>query len=500
MITANQYAVSKQTIQNKHIKINLLNFQYQTVDELSGNCISGSINIDANADIRRTCNIDLVVTDSSFEVETGSKIWLDKYIQIFIGIESLLTDEIEWFNQGVYIIDAPSYTYDARTKQLSFAGLDLMAKLTGQRNGYLEGVSTIVPQGSNVRQAIIQAVSQLGGFTKYSVEQCLLRDDGTLQPVPNDIVMEQGSTIYDLLVALRDIMPYYEIFFDVDGVFHYSKIPTGDNESVIANDDIFTNILLSESIDVDFASVKNSIEVYGKDIEANYFATAVNITTDVEYPSFDINIDLVVPDYPSSSSPNYIYFAFTPTEDVTNKYAELTINGRMSLAAYDYTSGILAPNYDYTPLSLEAGKTYLATIRVPDPMSTGTLGMWWIYPYAQFHALVEDTNPDSPFYVGGSAGRIYQPLYGGEYDNLVGNELCYERAKYELYLATNMQNSITLQCVPTYYFDVNQLINHAIKDTREQLPYIIKSIGFGLGVSDTMTITAIRYYPLYPSL
>ena len=120
-ITANQFRNVQQTLQNKFIKIELLNYQYQTIDSLEGVATSGAVNIDANSDIRRTASVVLVVTDSSFEVKSGSKIWLDKYIKLYSGIASLITGEIEWTNCGMYIIDAPSYQYDASTNTLTLS-------------------------------------------------------------------------------------------------------------------------------------------------------------------------------------------------------------------------------------------------------------------------------------------------------------------------------------------------------------------------------------------
>ena len=66
----------KQTIDGYRklfIKIYLLNFDFQTIEEISGVVIDGSINIDANADVRRSCNISLVVTDSSFDINPRGK-------------------------------------------------------------------------------------------------------------------------------------------------------------------------------------------------------------------------------------------------------------------------------------------------------------------------------------------------------------------------------------------------------------------------------------------
>ena len=70
-ITEQQYRTALQSIQSRYIWLELLNYNFQTVDELSGVAISGSITIDANADVRRTGSIELVVKDSTFEVQTG---------------------------------------------------------------------------------------------------------------------------------------------------------------------------------------------------------------------------------------------------------------------------------------------------------------------------------------------------------------------------------------------------------------------------------------------
>ena len=134
IITQAQYNTSQQTIRNTYLKINLLNFDYLTVDSLEGSVVTGSIQINSDSDIRRTCDISLVVTDSSFDVQAGGEIWIDKLIQIYVGVQNLHTSEIEWTNMGIYLINQPSYQYDAVTHTLTFSGVDLMSRMTGLRN------------------------------------------------------------------------------------------------------------------------------------------------------------------------------------------------------------------------------------------------------------------------------------------------------------------------------------------------------------------------------
>ena len=133
-----------------------------------------------------------------------------------------------------------------------------MAKLTGRRNGQLPAVATLVPAGSKIADVVKKTITQLGGFYKYIIEDIGLE-------VPYDIKMDMGATIYDLLAELRDLYSNWEMFFDVDGVFHWQKISNGAKEAVVVNFNEFKqNLVISDSVNVDFENVKNNIIVYGR--------------------------------------------------------------------------------------------------------------------------------------------------------------------------------------------------------------------------------------------
>ena len=73
-ITQEQYNTSKQNHRNLHIRVNLLDFDYRTLSSFEGNLTSGSLSSDANSNMRNTCDIELVVTDSSFNISAQGKI------------------------------------------------------------------------------------------------------------------------------------------------------------------------------------------------------------------------------------------------------------------------------------------------------------------------------------------------------------------------------------------------------------------------------------------
>lgn len=339
-IGAEDYNVLKQQYIKKYIRLELLDFQYNIVDELSGNMTKCSINVDSNSDLRRSCDLGFVVTTSTFDIKAGSKLWLDKFCRPYVGYENMRTGEIQWYNQGIYLVNNPQWSYNASTNEISMQALDLMSKLTGLRNGNLEGIPTKIAKDENVREAIISTLA-LGGFTKYVCEECKTKD-GTIVPVPYDIEIDVGGTIYDILTGLRDIMPNYQIYFDINGVFHYEPIPLAYDDPVLIDDDLFNNVLISENINTDFESVKNYVEVLGHTWDVDYYSPSDKTTVsggtitptfaDLKELQNDTAVGITLPvdigenskilpdgytqlDYIQSSGTQYIDTGFKPNQD-----------------------------------------------------------------------------------------------------------------------------------------------------------------------------------------
>ena len=466
-INQEDFNVVKQPFINKYLKLNVLNFNLSVVNEISGNLISFDVSVNADSDLRRSCSVSFVVTDSSFEPESGSQIWLNSFIQPYVGYENIYTGEVQWYNQGIYLINTPTYFYDATNNTLSFQGLDLMSKLTGVRNGALPGVPTIIPQGSSVREAMIAAI-KLAGFTKYVVNECT-NTDGSIQAVPYDIQVNQGGYVFDIIKQLRDILPNYQVYFDVNGVFHYDQIPSGDNDPVLIDDTLWNDVNMSDNITTDFESVKNYIEVYGKSHTVNYFPSATSVSGGV--------LNLTIAGYTETAG-NMIGFVPT-TNIVTSVYIKVN-NGTARKLVDSAGNGVKNLDKDvYYVVVYQSNNTYLF------------LG------HQQAQAVATDDNPESPFYVDGSVGMIRQVLSGGDYDNIMSDELALQRAKLEIYWKCRLNDSIALTCIPIPWVDVNILVSHAPKNSSKQKKYMVKSFNASYGDNTTMTINAISYYAYY---
>lgn len=418
MNTSTQYNTALQPIRDIDIKVNVLDSDMQIIDEISGVVTQQpNISIDSNADIRRTATISMVIKPTqvpigvqSFDTGTywraGNPYWFDKYIQIHIGIKDMVSGEIQWENQGIYLINTPSISYDATTSELSFSGVDLMAKFTGLRNGYLEGVPHQIKAGAKIDEVIRSIVREFG-FANAIVRT------PPINIVPNDINIDIGGTAYDLLTQLRDINPNWEMFFDTNGVFYFQQIPSSTpNETPLVDDVLWDRLGMGYSLDTSFEDVKNYVEVIGKTIEVNASASAT-----ISGNTLTLTLDRTFSDfYNTVSDLELMWKVGFVIGDLTDEpllrendlYALVIIDSENNRKEYVAPQGygIWYEN-----------QAYFATITA-DSDSIVECG---IGGYTQVRAIAFEDNPESPFYVGDVKSGEMTTNVGGSIS--WGNEL-----------------------------------------------------------------------------
>lgn len=504
MATQSQYNTIIQPYRNISIKLEVLDFDYYILDEISGVATSANFSIDADSDIRRTCNINMILKDDysldplvkSIYWQSGNPFWFDKYLRINIGIDDIATGETVWNNQGIYLINEPSLTYNATTNELSFEGLDLMADLTGMRNGNLDGVGHEIPVGTNIVSAIKDILLEQN-FTEY------ILNTPPQATTPYEIKSNAGGTSYDLLSQLRDINSDWEMFFDVNGVFYFqpiaNNVTSADNVTPFVDADTFKLLHSSAVLDTSFEDVKNYVEVYGKAIEASYTPKSVHIVG---------NNLLAI--------------------EIAESYDPFDFNGAN---IYSFTLG----NVEATPTKLEYPITDISfdvngdirNITLKNPIIYNNMSyVFKIYKivgeidynieylgYSQPFGLAWDNNEESPFYVGkeitsynynSPIDAVYNKpkferqvrvvLSGGEYDNIYSNELAMQRAKYELYLRSARHDNIQITLLPIYWMNVNQIIEYQMPNEPKPDYWLVKNVNTDFSVNGTQSITAIRYY------
>lgn len=303
-ITEQQYSIVKQPYREIYCKVNLLNYQFQVVDEISGVVINDSWTISATSDIRRTGS--LIITpddDEAYRIQAGSKIFLDKYVQVYIGIKDEVTREIIYNNMGIYLINNPTHTFDSTNNTITLQLVDLMAKLTGLRNGALTGYEYQLKEGQDVKEIIVAVLAEVG-FTNYSIEI----NDGDYQTIQFDMSVDGTNTLYDILKTINENQYInYQMYFDVNGVFHFKRIPMGHGDAVMVDDDIWKYAYISHEVTTDYESLKNDIIVLGKTHTATKYSNDCTLTDH----TFTMSSASV------KREKNHIKLAFTTPEDMT---------------------------------------------------------------------------------------------------------------------------------------------------------------------------------------
>lgn len=522
MATQGQYNTSLQPYRDIDVKISVLDYEMIILDEISGLATQCSISVDADSDIRRTANISMVLKSEYTKVglvdtiknlywKAGNSYWYDKFVQIEVGINNVMTGEYEWVKQGIYLVNSPSIDYDASTNSLTFQAVDLMSKMTGLRNGNLEGLDYTIPVDSSITGAIESTLLQQG-FTKYILYE------PPVNKTPYEIKIDAGGTSYDLLSELRDINPNWEMFFDVEGVFIFQQIPSGKvvldpstgeegEPTPVVDDVIWNKLLIDYSLDTSFEDVKNYIEVYGKCIEADVQATNAMGDGDVIQCSVDSTWTDFIKKFGTFIQ---VGFGVNITDALQQPILRNTPASSVKLQFKDITHTISNGAKCYYD-----NEYYVLTLEVNE---SNELTNSYINGYIQPVGIVWEENPQSPFYVGeklsgnnstsGTDQYINPPLFknmvryvcsGDEYDNIYTNDLCIQRAKYELYLKSRLHDSISMTAVPIYWLDVNTIISYTLPQEDSPSYWLIKSISTDISASGTQTIEAIKYYPLYPS-
>lgn len=269
-ITEQQYSIVKQPYRELYCKVNLLNYQFQVVDDISGVVLSDTWTISATSDIRRTGTLVILPdNDEAYKIQAGSKIFLDKYVQIYIGIKDEITDEIVYNNMGIYLINNPTHTFDSTNNSITLQLVDLMAKLTGLRNGNLAGYEYQLKEGQDVKEIIVAVLAEVG-FNNYNIEI----DEEDYQTIQFDMSVDGTATLYDILKTINENQYInYQMYFDVDGIFHFNHIPSGKDAPVMVDDDIWRYAYISHEVTTNYEDLKNDIVVLGKTHTASKYSS-----------------------------------------------------------------------------------------------------------------------------------------------------------------------------------------------------------------------------------
>lgn len=495
-VTQADLNILRQGEQEVYLKVELLNKNFKVLDSLEGKIKNDSFSMDNESIQRRSYNVDLVVTDSTFQVGKDKKIWIDKRLRVFYGIYSLRERKIIWYKIGVFAYNSLNYSFNDVDKTLSLTCPDLMALYDGTLNGELSGYGSsnvnddnneyiptqglLVPAGEDMRKSIIATLKD-AGITRYIVEEMN-------KEIPYDLEFNTGVTYAQVWTEIRDLYDSWEFFFDVDGTFIWRKVPTCLEDPIVLNNDILQNIITgTETTNIDFSQIYNVTEVWGKVLElenddrysdtSTYENNVYNVTLD-GYNSWN-DID------------NLTKIAFKVCADNSyNPY--FSINNYSSIPIYDGNGIELEANV------LKADTVYVFRLRRLGTETTSSettetepkliLGLFLLGQY-QCHGIYEEKSVNCPF---STTNLGYVIKKSVDYDNLSDDAACYNQAEYLTYKSTAMMDTISLNTLVIPWLEVNSKIEYTPKSQNEKNQYIVKSLSWSTG-DGTMSLVLYRF-------
>lgn len=317
----------------KWVKIILLNWEEEEIQEIQGRCTSGSVSIDGNAAVRRTCNLSMVV-DNPQEINGD---WaISKKIKVYIGIEE--NNSVNWYKQGIFVITSFSAAETANSYTVSLTAQDKMCLLNGTFGGALyaetdfgnistyktiknpEGDETTVEE--KIELSIFDIIKEaVHDFGKEKYENIIIKDiEDALELVEyrgSGVLLRNNSNGADNLIQIDlsdsnlkekfKLIDYYGLFvLDGDGEYkpqynflsgrtYYIKVPQKtEYESTTKPSDKYidlSELISTFSTEENYEITEEEFEDYLQS-EYEYLQETYGVVYTVQNDSYNIAYDL----------------------------------------------------------------------------------------------------------------------------------------------------------------------------------------------------------------
>lgn len=136
-------SIDRISLKEEFAKITILNWQERPIEDIQGKVSSGTLNINGNSSLRRTCNLTILIDENNSNITSvKNSLSINKKIKLDIGIKNNTSQyseyDIIWFPLGTYVISSASITNT--NSQITSASLQLkdkMCLLNGECGGLL---------------------------------------------------------------------------------------------------------------------------------------------------------------------------------------------------------------------------------------------------------------------------------------------------------------------------------------------------------------------------
>ena len=172
--------VDRMKVKEQYVKITVLDFQENPIQDIQGKVISGNVSLDGKSSVRRTCNLTMIADEYTNDLtNVNALISINKKVELQIGYLNT-TDRykefnILWFPLGVYVIITPNISRSNGGTTISLQLKDKMCLLNGECGGTfaasvelhtydtLDEYGDWVTQYPTIHQIIQEVVNHYGG-------------------------------------------------------------------------------------------------------------------------------------------------------------------------------------------------------------------------------------------------------------------------------------------------------------------------------------------------
>lgn len=547
-ILDSDFKLIRQHIVDVMIEVTVYDSSGNVIDDLYGIVNGGSIQVDSGSSVRRTASITLTPTKEIENINEKSLIWLNKNVQIKLGILDQRTRERTWYNQGFYVYENATIDYNASSNTLSVELSDYVVKLDGTVNGQVGGaITTVLPaytedpdtgepiEYNSIKVAIERTlhsaglqpenyeVSDVGEYyamPEYNEEWEKYRERYPLwNMIPYDLEFPTGCSVWDIITELVELYPNYDAAFDADGKFIVKMIPSEYSDDFAFEYYQYVDTIISEQISVDLTTVKNVCEVWGESMDCDWFTDNVGLDDQDRYAAtLDGYTNYRVGDRfgflftESSVSGQLLKVNDLPALPIINQMTqEYIAPGELDTQHIHifYLQNIKLENDTYAKVFLYLG---IAQSHGIDVLTDGTVvengyedpethEVFDLYSQEFYEHVLNCDNvsltviEDSPFTVQKLGNRI-DVKSDGEYSNITSDQLALERAQYENWKNSRLTDNVTITTKLMPFAEPYQKVSYKKKSSSEIEQFIIQSVSHDLD-NGTTSITMYKFYPLY---
>lgn len=488
----NDLSLITQSMKTVMLRVSLLDDADTELEQLEGQLIELNLTVDGDSDIRRVSTLVMHVDESEPLAANFFGVWMDRKVQLYYGIVDTARNETQWWLLGTFLFSASSYSFDASSRQLSMSLVDLMATMTQERGSQI-GYGVSYPADSSIADALEVTIARFSPYKDCDI--CEFED-----VIPYDIEETMGSYPIALLKSLVSLYPWYEHYYSKEGVYTVRRLPTTLAEEAVMTAEDMNQIVISENGDVTYSDVKNCTEIWGKEIDPNYMAIGCSSQSGIYTLTMSGTFETYEYGALIAFAPNVACVAGqklrVETLDAYTIYVEDGSGQQRSLNAGELTADV---NYvvKYVDGKFILQGEMLIHVMCMEynerPSESKIIGLKSFHNCENIQFTIV---PNSP-YACDRIGIVKQVLSEGEYQNIYTTQLAYERASYENWKATRLQDDITLETLFVPWLDVNQKVEYKSIATGETHQYLIRKIQVN-PQSGTMSLSLARFYSLYP--